>query len=455
MSRVIGIDIGTTTLCGCVLCGETGDLLDLITLPNRSSLPGKPWQSLQNPILIIKDLLALYDHLYEAHAPVTGIGITGQMHGIVYVDVAGRLVSPLVTWQDGRGELLRSDDESYAAFLNRITDHTLATGYGVVTHYYNSLNGLVPADASTFCTIGDALALALTGSRTPLLHPSNAAGLGLYDLERRVYDVKALTAAGLDPALFPPIASDESPVGVTAQGVPVMPAIGDNQASFIGSVRNMADSLLVNMGTGSQISCRTHQRIATPSTESRPLTDGDYLWVGSSLCGGRAFAQLEAFIRSIVNDNGVKLSSLYPYMDALSKSAFELDDPLTVNTSFCGTRQDPFLRGSITNLSVHNFSPTHLVVGVLQGTVTELVEMYRMVEPQLQHQPHILVGSGNGLRKSPVWRELFSHRLDMPMRVPAHKEEAAYGAALFALNGSGTYPNLQAAQQLIRYVDGH
>lgn len=72
--------------------------------------------------------------------------------------------------------------------LNDILDTGIktASGYGLVTHLFNVRKGLVPADASTFCTIGDYLGMVLTGRKSPLVHISQAAGMGLFALYKLI-----------------------------------------------------------------------------------------------------------------------------------------------------------------------------------------------------------------------------------------------------------------------------
>ena len=71
-------------------------------------------------------------------------------------------MSPLTIWQDGRGDQVYKDGKTYAACLSELTGYPVATGYGAVTHFYNTVNGLVPSDAVTFCTIHDLAVMALT-----------------------------------------------------------------------------------------------------------------------------------------------------------------------------------------------------------------------------------------------------------------------------------------------------
>ena len=85
--------------------------------------------------------------------------------------------------------------------------------------------------------------------------------------------------------------------------------------------------------------------------------------------------------------------------------------------------------------------------GFLEGMVAELQEMYRAMQVSRQH----LVGSGNGLRKNPALQKIAQAAFDAPLRIPVHTEEAAYGAALFALVASGYCASAAEAQKLIRF----
>ena len=102
--KSIGIDIGTTTICGIVLDGQTGRVLQSKTIPNKTSVSGsRPYERLQDPELIIGAVLKLYDSFTADYQDIVSLGLTGQMHGIVYTGEDGQAVSPLYTWLDERG----------------------------------------------------------------------------------------------------------------------------------------------------------------------------------------------------------------------------------------------------------------------------------------------------------------------------------------------------------------
>lgn len=104
--KVIGIDIGTTTISGVVLDREADTVLAARTVENGSFMEtGRSWERLQDVAVIVRKATLLLEELLEQHPDAAAIGLTGQMHGILYTDDAGRCISPLYTWQDGRGGL--------------------------------------------------------------------------------------------------------------------------------------------------------------------------------------------------------------------------------------------------------------------------------------------------------------------------------------------------------------
>ena len=101
--RAIGIDLGTTSICGVLIDTDTGEVLRSHTENSDAFLDGGAlWERLQAPEKIISLATGILEELLCDE--VVAIGVTGQMHGIVYTDSKGQAVSPLYTWQDGRGK---------------------------------------------------------------------------------------------------------------------------------------------------------------------------------------------------------------------------------------------------------------------------------------------------------------------------------------------------------------
>lgn len=424
----IGIDIGTTTISGVVFDQTAHQILTSRTLESRSFLQtGQDWERVQDANLILSKATALLNSLLEQYPDAAGIGLTGQMHGIVYVDDHGRHTSHLYTWQDERGRLPLEDGSDT---LSRCAAHTpwpTASGYGLVSHLYNVYAGLVPEQAVGLCTIPDLLAMALTGNRKPLLHTSMAASLGFWNTKAGRFDADGFTAAGGDCSILPLVTDDLTVLG-TYRGIPVTIPIGDNQASFLGSMGQTSNGILLNMGTGGQVSVAAERYYDIPGVETRPFLKNAYLLVGSSLCGGRAYAILERFFRSYVKAaTGVDCSQ-YGIMEGLAR---EIDvATLMVDTALKGTRSDPDRTGGIQNLTEDNFLPAQLIRGVMEGMIRELHELYVQMAHTADLHPAVLVASGNGLRKNSVLRDISSAMFGLELQLAQTTEEAASGAAI-------------------------
>ena len=149
----LGLDLGTTTISAAVLDAD-GRLLCTRTVPGGAAVAGQPWERKQDARGIEHAALSLLDGLLQEFPDIGCVGLTGQMHGIVYVDAAGQLLSPLYTWQDETGAQPGLGGKSMAARLTARTGYPLASGYGLVTLACHQAAGTIPDGAAAVCTIG-------------------------------------------------------------------------------------------------------------------------------------------------------------------------------------------------------------------------------------------------------------------------------------------------------------
>jgi sedoheptulokinase len=214
----------------------------------------------------------------------------------------------------------------------------------------------------------------------------------------------------------------------------------------------MNESFLINVGTGSQVSVFTKSVPDDNSVDCRPLVDGGYILAGSSLCGGRAYAMLERLFREIASSvTGTEVKSAYPMMDAITEN-FDGGD-LLVNTQFSGTRENPEIRGSITNIDTENLTAAALCDGFMYGMANELYEMYFAMKPYTDSKPKFAVGSGNGIRNNKALRKRFERIFKIPLVIPKTREEASFGASLFALVSARVFRDFESAGKLIKYEE--
>lgn len=123
--KIMGIDIGTTTVSIVLTDTETGKLLARETVEHNSFLQSsRPEQKIQDPGQIYEIVGELLAKMQGEHGLPDGIGFTGQMHGMLYVDASGMAVSPLYTWQDGSGEIPLEDGSACVEILSLLSDLT-------------------------------------------------------------------------------------------------------------------------------------------------------------------------------------------------------------------------------------------------------------------------------------------------------------------------------------------
>lgn len=430
--KSLGIDIGTTTISTAVV--ENGAVIDSETWENGCFLPPSlPGERAQNIGAIEETVTRALDAVLLRHPDLKRIGVTGQMHGILYVDRRGNALSPLYTWQDARGDApceKSADGASWSEYLSRETGLSVPTGYGFVTHAYNLAHGLVPPETAYLCTIGDYIAMKLCGGAAPVMDASNAASLGFFSLKTRMFDYAALRQVGIDPMVAPPIALTPL-IGRFRNTVGVSVAIGDNQASFLASVKDRNAEMLVNVGTGSQFSVFSERCMQAEGLETRPMPGGGWLLVGASLCGGRAYALLAEFFAQTARMMGSEPSDVYGAMERRLRSSPRPESIPDVLPLFEGTRQDSSRTAAITGLTAENFTPLHLIWGMMEGMAQELAQMYRAYLAA-GGLPRQLTGSGGGLRCNPFLCDCFSRAFGTPITLIEGREEAAAGAALFA-----------------------
>jgi sugar (pentulose or hexulose) kinase len=478
MPVVLGIDLGTTRITALAVDTATGDILASVTQPNRAETTSpadkargySEWDIRRIAETACACLRDVADRLAGRRAEFAGLGITGQQHGVVLLD--GRLVpqTPLVNWQDRRGE--ETYPGTVASYVAQARERTgadapertgcrLAAGYLAVTLFWMRGHG-VPLAGRTACFVMDYFAALLTG-RPPVTDATCAASSGILNVVTRQWDRDLIAALGLGDVVFPEVRpSGERLGGLTADradatglpiGLPISVGIGDNQASFLGSVADPDDSVLVNVGTGGQVAAYTRGYASDPLLETRPFPGEGYLLVCAGLSGGQAYATLERFFRQV----GVEVfdapggAQVYERMNRLAACVPRGTDGLRCDPFFVGTRQQPDLRAAWTGVSAENFTPGHLARALLEGMARAFHTGYGAIATRSDCPRRRLVGAGNGLRENPVLAQVVAEEFGLPLVFPVHRDEAALGAALLAAVGAGVFPDLDAARRLIRY----
>jgi len=462
----LGLDLGTTTVTGVLLDAGNGEMLGQSQRRNDSGLraerAGRAEQEPQRLRSLALEVLAELVAIGRSGSddrPVSGLALTGQMHGLLCVDADGQPLTPLISWQDQRTAEPLPGETTY---LDQIRARTadlawqengcpIAHGYGAATLFWLVEQAQLPRSTSQACTIAGWLAGQLTG-QPAVTDPTFAASWGIYSLLEEGWNAAFLDRLGLESRLFPPVwPSGEELGALTAgiahetglpRGLPVFNALGDGQASFLGSVADPERSLLVNLGTGGQVCWRVLEAEApSPAVETRPLLPRSFLRVGASLCGGSAYAWLNQTVRAWLADFDVTVDedAVYERLNALAADS-STSEGLRVRTTFLGVRGDPAVRaGAIEGITLENLQLGALSRATLTGMVDELVELYRTQASDALHHDHV-VAAGGGVWANPILPALMEERFGMPVQVVSQREAAAVGAAMLAAGLAPRHP---------------
>ncbi len=474
MSLYVGLDVGTTTLSAVILDAVSGHPLTSHSCGNNASVTIASRAELDLAALrtLIIDLLGqTVREIGGRRRAIRALGVTGQMHGVALLAPDARPLGPAITWQDGRvEEPIPGRDVTYLQHFMALAGgeeafrrmgYLPAAGFMGPTLHWLRLNGRLPSAPARACFIPDAAVAFLIGHPPPT-DPTDAASSGLYDVVDGRWDEELVECLGLPMDILSSVEPSGRPAGellpeiAEATGLPtgmsVMGAVGDNQASFLGSVGEPADAILLNVGTGAQISAMIDDFHRVPGVDTRPFPYGHYLLVGAGLFGGRSYALLRDFFRQVREAffQGDGDEALYETMNALAAAVPSGAEGVCCAPFFTGTRQDPQLRANFTGLGSNTFTPGHLTRALLEGVGEAFHDLYERMRPFLGKREH-LVGAGNGIRRNRLLARILAQRFGMPLYVTVHEEAAAVGVALLAAVARGDFDSLDAATQRLHY----
>lgn len=451
----LGIDVGTSKIAAVVFDGGRKAVVEVSTRPVPSHRQcgggGTKLREYDAEEIVSAVLGAVMSLSAQARASVGGVGVTGQMHGVVVVSGTGNAVSPFVSWQDQR-----CDD----GFIDRLSSatggHRLASGFGCATLAWWAERGQLPAESARCGTIASLVVSRLCSSTDISIDQCDAAAFGLYDHGERDWDRAAIEAAGIKKSLMPKVEPPGATFGTVSPslgesvgipaGVPVCVATGDFQAALLSVVDDPDGDVAINLGTSGQLAIVLPSSPSTPvpprlcekgaSFELRPFFGDRLVLTAAALQGGSAWLWLVRLLRSWTSDLGCPIAAnddaIFSRLTELGLGAMEKLEPtsLRVTPRFSGERHDTNLRGAITGIdeaNMHNLGGFSL--SLARGVVRSLVEM--MPNGSLSGRRRV-VTTGNAIKKSELFKRVIEEEFGLPVVTANHPEEAAVGAATMA-----------------------
>ena len=233
MQVSVGIDVGTSGVKGLAIDGE-GTVLARAEAEYPLSTPQAGWAE-QDPEDWWRATVAVLAALREAAGPAAGIGLSGQMHGLVALDARDRVLRPAILWNDQRTAAECEQIEATVGLerLIELTGNRALTGFTAPKLLWLRRHEPdVYARIARIALPKDYVRLRLCGEHATDV--SDASGTLLLDVAARCWSDEVLGALELDRAWLPRVL--ESPVlsGHSDAGVPVAAGGGDQAAGALG-----------------------------------------------------------------------------------------------------------------------------------------------------------------------------------------------------------------------------
>ena len=453
MVYFIGIDTSTTATKA-LLMDERGNVLAVASNEYPFDTPQPLWSE-QDPGLwwhaTQESIRQVLTKSGVDSAFVKGIGLTGQMHGLVLVDENNEVLRPAILWNDQR---TGAQCDAIRRILGKekliqITGNDALTGFTapkilwVQEHepetWKRSCHILLPKDYVRYKLTGEYASDRAGGS-----------GTILFDLVKRDWSMEVLSALDI-PAeympktyegtevtgtLLPKIADD---LGLSPE-IPVFGGGGDQAAAAVGTGAVRAGVVSLSLGTSGVVFATTDGPFIEPEGRLHAFchsVPGKWHLMGVMLsAAGSLRWHRDTFAANIDYDPLLK-----PAMDIPAGS-----DGLFFLPYLTGERTphpDPLARGAFVGLTVRHSLP-YLTRAVLEGVSFGLRDSFELMKDAgLENITQVRV-TGGGAR-SPLWRQILADVFGAELVTVNSEEAAAYGAALLAGTGAGAFSSVESA----------
>jgi xylulokinase len=446
---LLSIDIGTSG-CKALVCDEQGAVVavGMAEYPLYSPFPlwseqspADWWRGAQEAV---KAVVAKVDA-----TQIAAIGLTGQMHGAVFLDSNNEVIRPALLWNDQRtaAECDEITVKVGSTRLIEIAGNPALTGFQAPKivwlrnhepeNYARLAHVLLPKDYLRFLLTGDYAADA-----------SDAAGTLLLDLKTRDYSPEILSKLEIDRTWLPRVhegpevtgqlkADVASALGLPG-GIPVIAGGGDNAAAAVGTGVVRAGVVSSSIGTSGVVFAHSDSIALDPQGRLHTFchsVPNQYHLMAVTLSAGNAFRWLRDVLRA----------GSYDEMTAQAADVPVGAEGLIFLPYLTGERTphlDPLARGSFVGLTARH-TTGHLIRAVMEGVVFSLrdgVEIMRGLNVPLTQ---IRATGGGG--RSALWRQMQADIYGAEVVTLKAEEGPAYGAALLAGVGVGKFANVSEA----------
>lgn len=467
---LLGIDIGTSGTKALVI-DERGRVLGAHTVAHSLQTPRPGWTQ-QDPeewwAAARKGVAGAVRKARLRGAEISAVGLSGQMHGSVFLDKRGKVLRPALLWNDQRThcqslEILRRAGGEHR--MLQLAGNLPLTGYTAPKilwlreHeprlYTRLAHILLPKDYIRYRMTGD-LATDV----------GDGGGMCLMDVRKRTWSQELLRLLDIDPTLLPKLCESPEITGALGAGgakvlglragTPVVAGSGDVMTGAVGT--GIVEPGIVGAALGtSGVVCAHSERLALDHQAGQVgrvasmchAVPGAYLVYGCMLSAGGSLQWYAQTLRVADREKAKKAGkSVYELLMREAARAPAGCEGLLFLPYLTGERcpcADPHARGGWIGATRRTDSAM-LVRSVIEGVTFNMNAILRIIRDEMGVEVRQVRATGGGAR-SRLWRQIQADVYSAPVAAMSTEEGAAYGAALLAAVGAGVFASVPEACQ--------
>ena len=458
MKYYIGADLGTSAL-KLLLVDTEGNIVYTVTKTYDVCFPNPGWSE-QSPEDWWKALVSGVKELVKDidKASVGGIGVGGQMHGLVILDENDNVIRPAILWNDGRtaketdylneviGQKKLAELTGNIAFAGFTAPKILWVKENEPENFKKISKIMLPKDYINY---------KLTGVFS--MDYSDASGTLLLDVENKCWSQEMVDICGIDISLLPTLYESYDKTGAVLPPIleelglegeiTVVAGAGDNAAAAIGTGTVVDGKCNISLGTSGTffVSSENYARLNNNAIHSFCHANGEYHVMGCIL--------------SAASCNKWLCDEILKTTDYAKEQELISDDMLGRNDVYflpylMGERSpinDTDARGTLVGMRLDT-TRQDIVQAILEGVAFAVKDNLEVAKEAGVNVTRSTLCGGGG--KSPLWRKIMADVLNIPIDIPSAEEGPGFGGAVLAMVGDGVYDNIGACAEKFVSVKG-
>lgn len=449
----LGIDLGTSGV-KLLLSDEKGSIIKTASRDYPLIFPREGWSE-QNPSDWVEGTLSALGEITEGidKSLIKGIGVAGQMHGLVILDENDEVIRPAILWNDGRTE----KEVEYLNFTvgkEKLSEYTANIAFAGFTA--PKILWVKNNEPESFKKIRkimlpkDYINYVLTGVHA--CDYSDASGMLLLDVKNKCWSEEMLGICGITKDVLPSLYESYEVIGKVKEefGLPeavVVAGAGDNAAAAVGTGTVGNGKCNISLGTSGTVFISSNSFSVDPMNALHSFchADGNYHLMGCMLSAASCNKWLAeeilkekdfALLQKEINEEKLGKNSVYflPYL---------MGERSPIN--------DTDARGVFLGMTLDT-GREDMVLSVLEGVSFAIRDSFEVAKSSgIAITESFLVGGG---AKSPLWRRILANVLGIRLHILKTEQGPGFGAVILAMVGTGLYKSVnEAAFELCTVAD--